>query len=250
MIDLNDKTAIITGGASGIGADMAALFEKYGISMSRWDVNFPENESAKGNIHCDVTNPDSVQKALDETIKQKGKPHYLVNCAGIIYGEKLVSDKGPASLTSFEKLISVNLTGCFNVMRLVAGQMIKNTPYSEDGERGVIINMASIAAFEGQIGQIPYAASKGGIVAMTLPAARELAQSGIRVNAIAPGVVDTPMMSQVPEKLRENLSSSTPFPKRFAKPDEIAELAIDIIRNPMMNGEVIRLDGAMRMPPK
>lgn len=250
MNDLDDKIAVVTGGGSGIGACVGKSLINAGVKVVAWDLQFHDNNDAPEltKFECDVADEDSVIKALDKTCRQVAVPDFLINCAGVIDGSLLVSDKGPAPLESFEKVLAVNLTGSFNTMRLVAQKMSEKHPYNSDGERGVVINMSSIAAFEGQIGQVAYAASKGGIVSMTLPAARELGRYGVRVNAIAPGVVETPMMAGVPEKIQDRLKSSIPFPKRYAHPDEIADLVCHILQNPMMNGEVVRIDGGMRMP--
>lgn len=251
MTELEGKVAVITGGASGIGAALHKALTHAGVQTALWDLGFSGKITADGlQVECDVTDEDSVRQALDRTCAELGAPDFLINCAGIIDGGLLVSDKGPASLERFQKVISVNLIGSFNTMRLVAQKMSGKSPYNEDGERGCIVHLSSIAAFEGQVGQVAYAASKGGIVSMTLPAARDLARYGIRVNSVAPGVVDTPMMANMPEKIQEHLKDAIVFPQRYARPEDISGLVSHILQNPMINGEVIRIDGAMRMPAK
>lgn len=251
MTELKGKVAVITGGASGIGAAVHQTLKQAGVKTALWDLGFSNDSPTDGlNIECDVTNEDSVNQALSKTCAEIDTPDFLVNCAGVIDGGLLVSDKGPASLDRFQKVISVNLAGSFNTMRLVAQKMSEKSPYNPDGERGCIVHLSSVAAFEGQVGQVAYAASKGGIVSMVLPAARDLARYGIRVNAVAPGVVDTPMMAGVPQKIQEDLKDSIPFPRRYARPEDISGLVTHILQNPMINGEVIRIDGAMRMPAK
>lgn len=251
MIELKGKVAVVTGGGSGIGAAVATHLIDRDVKVALWDKVFTDNAPGTGErIECDVTSEKEVISALDTTKTTLGVPHYLVNCAGIISAERIVGRDGPASLDVFEKTLTVNLAGSFNTMRLVANMMAEQTPHSEDGERGVIVNLASVAAYEGQIGQVAYAASKGGIISMTLPAARELARIGIRVNCIAPGIVDTPMMAEVPDDYREKLESTIPFPKRYVRPAEIGLMVTHIFENPVINGEVIRVDGAMRLPPK
>jgi NAD(P)-dependent dehydrogenase (short-subunit alcohol dehydrogenase family) len=200
-------------------------------------------------VKTDVTDETSVQNAVDAVADRFGAVHVVVNCAGIGIAKKVLGKNGPHDLDSFAKVIQVNLIGTFNVIRLAAAKMIQNEP-NADGERGVIINTASVAAFEGQIGQAAYSASKGGIVGMTLPLARELAAHGIRVMTIAPGLFDTPLFASLPEKAREALGAMTPFPSRLGRPDEFALLAQSIVENPMLNGSTIRLDGAIRMQPR
>jgi NAD(P)-dependent dehydrogenase (short-subunit alcohol dehydrogenase family) len=191
-----------------------------------------------------------VQHAITEAQNKHGAARILVNCAGIVHGKRMVGKEGVMPLADFNKVIQINLLGSFNVMSQVAAAMVPLNTIGDSEERGVIINTASVAAFEGQIGQTAYSASKGGIVALTLPAARELAQFGIRVNTISPGLVDTPMFAQISPEARASLGAMVPFPKRLARPEEYAMLAMQIIENPMLNGEVIRLDGALRMQPK
>jgi NAD(P)-dependent dehydrogenase (short-subunit alcohol dehydrogenase family) len=250
-MDIKGQAAIITGGGSGMGAATARALTKAGCKVALWDRNEEAaqaiaQETGGIAVACDVTNEDSVKAALEKS----GPARILVNCAGILIGKRIVGKEGPADLDHFQKVIGVNLIGSFNTMRLVANGMSKLDPVDADGTRGVIINTASIAAWEGQIGQAAYSASKGGIVAMTLPAARELAKLGIRVMAIAPGAVATPMIGGVTEELQKSLEAGIPFPSRMAKPEEFAKLALHIIDNDMLNGEVIRLDGAARLAPK
>lgn len=252
-MELMNQVAIITGGASGMGAATARALHKRGAKVALLDTNKAAVEKVAAEIqglglHCDVTQSESVTMALQTVQQQLGSARICINCAGIVHSRRMVNQQGPMPLDEFQKTISINLVGTFNVMSLAAAQMIPLTPVNE--ERGVIINTASVAAFEGQIGQTAYSASKGGIVSMTLPAARELAQFGIRVMAIAPGLVDTPMFAQLTSEARAALAASVPFPKRLAHPEEYAALVIHIIENPMLNGEIIRLDGALRMPPK
>lgn len=252
---MKNCSAIVTGGASGMGAATAKMLRKHGVKVALFDLNL---EAAEKNatdiggiaISCDVTNPASVQSAIEIAQKSQGPARIVINCAGIVHGRRMVNNQGPMPLDEFRKVIEINLLGSFNVMSQAAAAIIPLSTLGDSEERGVIINTASVAAYEGQIGQTAYSASKGGIVSLTLPAARELAQFGIRVNTIAPGLVDTPMFSKISEEARAALASSVPFPKRLAHPEEYAMLAIHIIENPMLNGEVIRLDGALRMQPK
>lgn len=250
-MDIKGQSAIVTGGASGMGAAAARALAASGCKVHLWDMNIDAARKLAAEIGgaavpCDVTNEDSVKAALADS----GPARLLVNCAGILIGRRIVGKDGPADLAHFQKVIAVNLTGSFNTMRLVAAEMSKLDPVNEDGARGVIINTASIAAWEGQIGQAAYSASKGGIAAMTLPAARELARFGIRVMAIAPGAVATPMIGAVTEELQKSLESGIPFPSRMAKPEEFAKLVLHIADNDMLNGSVIRLDGAARLAAK
>jgi NAD(P)-dependent dehydrogenase (short-subunit alcohol dehydrogenase family) len=255
-MNIKGKTTIITGGGSGMGAETARVFASAGAKVILWDMNeenvmaVAKEINAQG-IVCDVTSESSVKNALSAGAARSGIPRVLINCAGILVGKRLVDKEGaPADLEHFMKVINVNLIGTYNTMRLVAAEMCRGEPISDDKERGVIINTASIAAFEGQIGQVAYSASKGGIVGMTLPAARDLAKSGIRVMAIAPGAVATPMIGGVTEELQKSIEASIPFPSRFAKPDEFAKLALHVVENAYLNGTVIRLDGASRLAAK
>lgn len=259
-MQLQNSTAIITGGASGLGEATARLLVSNGVNVVILDLNdhagqileeeFPTNLRF---LKADVSNENDIQKAIDFAVETFGSVQIVVNCAGIAPARKIVGKAdgiyGPHSFDLFEKTIRVNLIGTFNVMRLAAFSMEKNQP-NQDGERGVVINTASVAAYDGQMGQVAYAASKGGIVSMTLPVARDLAKSGIRVMAIAPGLFETPLLLGLPEEARISLGQQVPFPSRLGKPQEYALLVKSIIENPMLNGEVIRLDGAIRMAPK
>lgn len=247
-MDFHNVIAVITGGASGMGLACADKFSELGIKVVIWDKQL-ENSKYKSFV-CDVSSEDSVEQVLKETIDTVGVPRICVNCAGIAPAKRMVGKNGPMPLNDFKKVIDVNLIGTFNVMRVVTAAMITLPVLNDDDERGVIINTASVAAYEGQIGQLAYSASKGGIVSMTLPAARELAQHGIRVNTIAPGIIATPMLLNMPEDVQESLKATSIFPKRLGLPKEFAELALHIITNRFINGEVIRLDGALRMQPK
>jgi len=254
-MDIKNSVALISGGASGMGAATSRLLAAKGAKVVILDLNLAAAEALASEIGalalpCDVTNELSVEKAISSALAKTGSPRICINCAGILAAKRLVGKAGPMPLAEFQEVIAVNLVGSFNLMRLAAAAMINQEPLNDSGERGVIINTASVAAFEGQIGQVAYSASKGGIVAMTLPAARELAQFGIRVMSIAPGLVDTPMFAKLSEEARQNLAVGIPFPKRLARPEEYALLVQQIIENPMLNGTTIRLDGALRMPPK
>ncbi|RDI43758.1 SDR family NAD(P)-dependent oxidoreductase [Aquicella lusitana] len=254
-MEMKNCAAIITGGASGMGAATARMLAKQGVKVALFDVNKEAAQKIAAEIDgfavtCDVTQAESVESAAAEAQKQHGPARICINCAGIVHGRRMVSQQGPMPLDEFRKVIEINLLGTFNVMRIAAANMMPLPTLGESAERGVIINTASVAAYEGQIGQTAYSASKGGIVSLTLPAARELAQFGIRVMTIAPGLVDTPMFSKISPEARASLEAMVPFPKRLARPEEYAMLVQQIIENPMLNGEVIRLDGALRMQPK
>lgn len=251
---LEGTSAIITGGASGLGAATAEALNAVGVKVALWDLNAEKGEAlAKdlGGIFCsvDVSSEDSVADALAKSVAAHGTPSILINCAGIATGEKTIGKNGPHRLESFKKVLDVNLVGSFNCIRLVSAEMEKNDP-QDDGERGVIVNTASVAAFEGQIGQAAYGASKAGVAGMTLPVARDLMNIGIRVNTIAPGIFWTPMMAGMDQKVQDALAAMVPFPKRLGRPDEYASLALEICRNTMINGAVFRLDGAIRMQPR
>ncbi len=250
-MQINGTTVIITGGGSGMGAETARTFAQAGAKVILWDMNLVAAEAVAKEIggvavQCDVTSAESVQSALSKSVGAR----VLVNCAGILIGKRIVGKDGPADLEHFMKVVNVNLVGTYNTMRLVAGEMSKLAPVNDDGSRGVIINAASIAAFEGQIGQVAYSASKGGIVGMTLPAARDLGKLGIRVMAIAPGAVQTPMIGTISQELQDSIAANIPHPSRMAKPDEFAKLALHIVDNDYLNGTVIRLDGASRLAAK
>jgi len=251
---IKDQSAIVTGGASGLGAATASALAAAGAHVALFDLDFESAERLAQKIggialKGDVTDEVSVQNALSILKDEYGAPKILVNCAGIGKSTRIVGKNGPMSLVDFEKIIHVNLVGTFNVMRLVAAEMIKNELVDGE-ERGIIICTSSVAAYEGQIGQAAYAASKGGIVSLTLPAAREFAQFGIRVNTIAPGLFLTPLLNGLSDEARKSLSASIPFPQRLGDAEEFAKLALHLIENSYINGEVIRIDGALRMQPK
>jgi NAD(P)-dependent dehydrogenase (short-subunit alcohol dehydrogenase family) len=255
-MQIKDSVFLIPGGASGLGAATADHLAAAGGKVVIADLNRQAGEKfAAGRganvkfVVADVTSETQVQQAVDAAVKTFGALHGLINCAGVAPGERVAGKNGPHRLETFSRAININLIGSFNALRLAAQVMTGNTP-NQDGERGVIINTASIAAFEGQIGQAAYSASKGGIVAMALPIARELARFGIRVMTIAPGIFDTPMLAAMSEEVRASLGAQTPFPPRLGRPEEYARLAAFIIENPMLNAEVIRLDGAIRMAAK
>lgn len=247
-MQLKNKTFLITGAASGLGAACAARFTAAGANVVMADLQEATDVPANARfIQTDVTSEDDVRAACALALSEFGSLNGVINCAGIVIGAKVVSSRGTHPLASFAKVIGVNLIGTFNVIRLASEVMAQGAPSGDDGERGVIINTASVAAFDGQIGQAAYSASKGGVVAMTLPIARELARHGIRVMTIAPGIFETPMMAGMPEKVRQSLAAQVPFPSRLGRADEYAALAQHIVENSMLNGEVIRLDGAIRM---
>jgi NAD(P)-dependent dehydrogenase (short-subunit alcohol dehydrogenase family) len=255
-MDISNKTFIVTGGASGLGRAAAEAILTAGGRVVILDVNADAGraaEQALGTntrfVQADVTNEEEVKGAIDLAVSSFGTLNGVVNAAGIGPAAKVLGRNGPHPLDLFEKTIRVNLIGTFNVIRLAAVVLTQNTPEAS-GERGVIINTASIAAFDGQIGQPAYAASKGGIVGMTLPIAREFAAAGVRVVTIAPGIFDTPLLAGLPEAARVSLGQQVPFPSRLGRPDEYGALARHVIENEMLNGEVIRLDGALRMAPK
>jgi NAD(P)-dependent dehydrogenase (short-subunit alcohol dehydrogenase family) len=252
-MQIKDSVFLIPGGASGLGAATAQHLAAAGASVVLADLNQPAGEKLAASLGAgtrfviaDVTNESQVLQAVDVAVKTFGALHGLVNCAGVAAGERVIGRSGPHPLQSFSRAININLIGTFNCLRLAAQAMTANTP-NNDGERGVIINTASVAAFEGQIGQAAYSASKGGIAAMALPVARELARFGIRVMTIAPGIFDTPMLQGLSEVVRASLGAQAPFPSRLGQPAEYARLAAFIVENPMLNAEVIRLDGALRM---
>jgi NAD(P)-dependent dehydrogenase (short-subunit alcohol dehydrogenase family) len=247
--------AIITGGGSGLGAQTALSLSEAGAKVTVLDLNLAGARGVASHcrdglaIQCDVGDAKSATDAVAEARSKHGAARILINCAGIGLGKRIVGKDGPMPLEDFSRVIQTNLIGTFNMMRLAAADMTTLEPF-ENGERGVVISTASIAAFEGQIGQAAYSASKGGIVGLTMPAARELAQFGIRVLAIAPGLFLTPLLMKLPEEIQSSLGASIPFPKRLGQPREFAELVMHCIQNSYLNGEVIRLDGALRMAPK
>jgi len=245
-MELKNARAIVTGGASGLGQATVEYLQKHGVDVVSWDRQEPKSPHQ---IYCDVTQEQSVKNALIQTIEKIGTPNICIQCAGIAPAKRVVGKNGPMPLEEFNQVIQVNLVGTFNVMRLVAEKMI-TLPAQEGLTRGVFIHTASVAAFDGQIGQAAYSASKGGVAAMTLPLAREFAQHQIRVNTIAPGIMQTPMMANMPEEVQIELGKTVPFPHRLGKPEEYASLIAHIIENEYINAEVIRLDGALRMNAK
>jgi NAD(P)-dependent dehydrogenase (short-subunit alcohol dehydrogenase family) len=253
---LRDRAFLITGGASGLGAACARRFAAAGAHVMLVDLNAAAGEqlgtelgSAARFLQADVTSAETMQRAVDVATEAFGGLHGAINCAGIGLARRTLARDGPHPLDAFVRVINVNLVGTFNTIRLAAAAMARGEPNAA-GERGVIINTASVAAFEGQIGQAAYSASKGGIVGMTLSIARDLARDGIRVVTIAPGIFDTPLLAGLPEPARQSLGQQVPFPSRLGRPDEYAALAQHIVENEMLNGEVIRLDGAIRMAPR
>jgi NAD(P)-dependent dehydrogenase (short-subunit alcohol dehydrogenase family) len=252
-VEIANGTFLITGGGSGLGAATARLLAESGARVLVADVDEVVGEntaSGIGNVahsvYADVTDEESVQNALDAALDAFGSLSGVVNCAGVGSAERVLGRNGPHPLDAFVRTVQINLIGTFNVVRLGAAVMAQNEP-TTDGERGVIVNTASVAAFDGQIGQVAYSASKAGVAGMTLPVARELAQHGIRVMTIAPGIFDTPMLAALLEEARESLSKQVPFPPRLGRPGEYVALVKHIIENEMLNGEIIRLDGSMRM---
>lgn len=256
-MNVEKVSAIVTGGASGLGEATVRNIVANGGKATIFDVQDDKGEKVAKElsdhvtyVKTDVKDETSVQEALNKAVEKQGAINTVINCAGIGNGEKTFSgSKGPHQLSTFQKVINVNLVGTFNVIRLAIEKMQENQP-NDKGERGVIINTASVAAFEGQIGQVAYSASKGGIVGMTLPIARDVAKLGIRVMTIAPGLLDTPLFADLPEETRDSLGKMVPFPSRLGYPDEYAALVKSIIENPLLNGETIRLDGGIRMQPK
>jgi len=255
-MDIAGKTALIAGGASGLGEATARRLHQDGANVVIFDLSGERSQSLAAElgkralfVQGSVTEAEDVQAAVDAALANFGALHIAVDTAGIATPGRVLSKHGPLSLETFAKVIAVNLVGTFNVMRLAAAAMQGNEPLV-DGERGVIINTASIAAYEGQIGQAAYAASKGGVVGLTLPAARDLAKWGVRVVTIAPGLFDTPLLAGLPESVRQDLGQQIPFPPRLGQPPEYASLVTHIVNNVLLNGEVIRLDGALRMGPK
>jgi NAD(P)-dependent dehydrogenase (short-subunit alcohol dehydrogenase family) len=253
-MDMQGHAAIVTGGASGLGAATAQELARAGAKVACLDINLDGARAVADKIdglalHCDVTSSDQAEAALAQAREKHGVARILMNCAGIAPARRIVGRDGPMPLAEFERAIQINLVGTFNMMRLVAADMQSLSPLA-DGERGVIISTASVAAFEGQIGQAAYAASKGGVAALILPAAREFAQFGIRANGIAPGIFHTPMLLGLPEEAQRSLAAAVPFPKLLGRPEQFAALVRHIIENTYINGEVIRLDGALRMAPR
>jgi len=253
-MNIDGSSALVVGGASGLGEATARDLHARGAHVTVADVNAEKGAALASElglrfVSCDVREETQVQAAVEQAAAVDGGLRIAVCCAGTGWAQKVAGSKGPHPLLPFETIISINLIGTFNVLRFAATAMIATEPL-DDGERGVCVNTASIAAFDGQIGQIAYSASKGGVVGMTLPAARDLAQYGIRVNTIAPGLFDTPLLAALPLEAREKLGAGVPFPQRLGQPAEYAQLACQIVENRMLNGETIRLDGALRMPPR
>ena len=255
-MEINEKiSAIVTGGASGLGEATARMLSSMGANVAIFDLDENKGLAVSEKINSDfykvnVTDTNSVNEAVSSFLKQNEGIQIVVNCAGIGPAAKTVSRGESHSSELFAKVININLIGSFNVASICAAEMVKNREYSEDGFRGVIVNTASVAAYDGQIGQVAYSASKGGIVGMTLPMARDLSDKGIRVCSIAPGLFLTPLLESLPEEVQESLGKQVPFPSRLGKPTEFAKLVVQIIENDMLNGEVIRLDGAIRMAPR
>lgn len=255
-MQIRGSAFLVTGGASGLGAGTVSFLAGQGARVVVADINEPTSPAWVAHsgdgirfVKTDVAEEDSALRAIETALTAFGRLDGLVNCAGVVHGEKVLGKDGIHSLAAFQRVLGINLVGTFNMIRLAAEAMTKNQ-VSADGERGVIVNTASVAAFEGQLGQAAYAASKGGIVAMTLPIARELARSGIRIMTIAPGIMETPMLLGMSPEVQEALGKMVPFPSRLGKPAEFASLVAHIIENPYLNGEVIRLDGAIRMQPR
>jgi NAD(P)-dependent dehydrogenase (short-subunit alcohol dehydrogenase family) len=255
-VDITGRTALVTGGGSGLGAATARMVVEAGGSVVVADVDADRGKRVADGlgerarfVPTDVTDEDSVRAAVAAAAGGGGELAVAVSCAGIAPAERVLGRQGPHSLARFVACVQVNLVGTFNVTRLAAEAMAGNQPLA-DGERGVIVNTASVAAFDGQIGQAAYSATKAGVAGMTLPIARELARLGIRVMAIAPGIFDTPMLAGMPDQVRASLGAQVPFPARLGRPEEYAALVRHIVENPMLNGETIRLDGAIRMAPK
>ena len=252
---IEGSSAIVVGGASGLGEATVRALHSRGAVVTVADLNADKGAALAEElgvefVACDVREEDQVQAAVTQAAQTDGGLRIAACCAGVGWAQKVAGSKGPHPLLPFETVIQINLIGTFNVLRYAAAAMIANEPLDDDGERGVCVCTASIAAYDGQVGQIAYAASKGGIVSLTLPAARDLAQYGIRVNTIAPGLFDTPLLAALPEEARQKLGAGVPFPQRLGRPDEYAQLVSHIVENRMLNGETIRLDGALRMPPR
>jgi NAD(P)-dependent dehydrogenase (short-subunit alcohol dehydrogenase family) len=249
--------ALVAGAASGLGEATARRLHDAGATVIIADVNDERGQALADElggparfVHADVTDEDDVSAAVARAAEADGGLRICICCAGTGWGQKIAGSRGPHDLPPFETIIRINLIGTFNVLRFAAAAMVGNDPVGDSGERGVCVNTASAAAYEGQIGQVAYSASKGGVVSMTLPAARDLADKGVRVMTIAPGLFDTQLLAALPEDTRERLGETVPFPHRLGQPAEFAQLACDIVENEMLNGEVIRLDGALRMAPR
>ncbi|MBU2874722.1 SDR family NAD(P)-dependent oxidoreductase [Marinobacter salexigens] len=253
-MEFNNVPAIVTGGASGLGEGAARALAAAGCKVAIFDLQKEQGEKVAADIggifvHCDVSSAESAEAAIAAAREAHGLCGIAVSCAGIGPAAKILGRDGVMPLESFSKVIQINLIGTFNILRLAAADMAQREP-NADGERGVIINTASVAAYEGQIGQAAYSASKGGVVGLTIQSARELAREGIRVNTIAPGLFMTPMMSGMPQEVQDSLAATLPFPKRLGEPAEFGMMVDQMVRNPILNGETIRLDCALRMAPK
>ena len=253
-MDPQGHAALVTGGGSGLGAATALELAQAGAKVALLDINVDAAKKIAAEIgglavRCDVANAESAATAVAAAREKHGVARILVNCAGVGPAKRIVGRDGPMPLPDFERVIAINLIGTFNMLRLAAADMTALPPLADE-ERGVIVSTASVAAFEGQIGQAAYSASKGGVAALTVPAARELAQFGIRVNAIAPGIFATPMLSALPDDVQAGLAASVPFPKLLGRPEQFADLVLYCVRSGYLNGEVIRLDGALRMAPR
>ncbi len=251
---IEHSSAIVVGGASGLGEATVRQLHSRGAAVTIADVNAEKGAALASElgiefVTCDVREEEQVQAAVAQAAQAQGGLRIVACCAGVGWAQKVAGSKGPHPLLPFETVVQINLIGTFNVLRYAAAAMIAGEP-TEDSERGVVVCTASIAAYDGQVGQIAYAASKGGIVSMTLPAARDLSQYGIRVNTIAPGLFDTPLLAALGEEARQKLGAGVPFPQRLGRPEEYAQLACHMVENRMLNGETIRLDGALRMPPR
>ncbi len=254
---IDATSALVAGGASGLGEATARALHERGAHVVVADLDAARGEALVEQlgerarfVRADITDEDELQGAVATAAEAPGGLRICVGCAGIGHAERLVRSRGAHRLDAFQRVIAVNLVGTFNVLRLASAAMLANDPAGEDGERGVCITTTSIAAYDGQVGQVAYAASKGAVAAMTLPAARELAGSAIRVCSIAPGLFDTPLLAGLPAEARAGLAAGTPFPQRLGRPEEFARLACEIVQNAMLNGEVVRLDGALRMAPR
>jgi NAD(P)-dependent dehydrogenase (short-subunit alcohol dehydrogenase family) len=253
-MEAKGQAAIVTGGGSGLGAATARTLAAAGAKVAILDVNEQAAAEVADNVkgiavHCDIADAASAEAAVKKAAAEHGPARILINCAGVGPAKRIVGRDGPMPLADYERVIRINLIGTFNMLRLVGAAMQPLAPLA-DGERGVIVNTASVAAFEGQIGQAAYSSSKGGVIALTMPAAREFAQFGIRVLAIAPGIFGTPMLRALPQEAQDSLGASVPFPKRLGEPREFAALVMHCIHNTYLNGEVIRLDGALRLAPR
>jgi NAD(P)-dependent dehydrogenase (short-subunit alcohol dehydrogenase family) len=253
-MQIEGSAALVVGGASGLGEATVRALQERGANVMIADVNAEKGQTLSSElglefVTCDVREEDQVEAAVQKAAASDGGLRIAICCAGTGWAQKIAGSKGPHPLLPFETIISINLIGTFNALRFSAAAMIANEP-GDDGERGVCVNTASIAAYDGQVGQVAYSASKGGVVGMTLPTARDLSQYGIRVNTIAPGLFDTPLLAALPEEARQALGAGIPFPQRLGLPSEYALLACQIVENRMLNGETIRLDGALRMPPR